>query len=241
LFRLPGDPDDPMLQNTLAGLQSRVQMNNIIQQQLAAGGPNVQSQLQQNIRAGQDQLNDWKNLLTLKGAGNNNDLVPEGFKPNNQKTKSFFKRLEYGFNFQSQKATNFFPVTSDIGLSIGYKLSDNGVAGIGASYKLGLGRGWNNINFTSQGIGLRSFIDWRIKGSFWVSGGYEQNYKKAFSDFGQLKDLNAWQQSGLLGLTKKYKVGRKYNGKLQLLWDFLSYQQVPATTPLIIRIGFSLK
>jgi hypothetical protein len=49
--------------------------------------------------------------------------MPE-FKPNTQKTKSFLKRLEYGANFQTQKATNFFPAVSDLGLSLGYKFSD---------------------------------------------------------------------------------------------------------------------
>jgi hypothetical protein len=167
--------------------------------------------------------------------------MPEGFKPNNQKTKSFWKRLELGTNTQSQKSTSFFPATSDLGLSLGYKLNDKSVVGIGASYKLGWGRGWNHIKFTSEGAGLRSFVDCKLRGSFWISGGYEANYKTAFNRIDELKTFNAWQQSGLLGLSKVVNIKTKFfsKTKLQLLWDFLSYEQVPRTQALLFRVGYN--
>jgi len=42
LFRLPGDPADPTSPISFAGLQTRTQVNAIIQQQLLAGGPAAQ-------------------------------------------------------------------------------------------------------------------------------------------------------------------------------------------------------
>ena len=169
--------------------------------------------------------------------------MPEGFKPNEQKTKSFLQRLEYGTNLQTVKASSFFPTTTDVGLSVGYKLNDKSVIGIGGSYKLGLGRGWDAIKFSSEGMGLRSYIDWKIKGSFWISGGYDMNYHTAFSNFDQLKDRNAWQRSGLLGLSKMVSVKSKFfkKTKAQLLWDFLSQQQVPRTQAVIFRINYNFK
>ncbi|MEI9912121.1 MAG: hypothetical protein WDO71_22195 [Bacteroidota bacterium] len=256
LFRMPGDDLSSFggVGGGLAGLQTRSQVNNLIQQQIAAGGANVQAQFRQNMQEAQSRMNELKEKV-LKASPLGGGLVeadgemPEGFKPNDQKTKSFFKRLEYGTNFQTQKATNFFPVTSDIGLSLGYKLNDKSVIGIGASYKMGVGRGWNDIRITNQGAGLRSFIDWKIKGSFWVSGGYEQNYKSQLSGvlmaapFGGGRERAAWQQSGLIGLSKVVSLRTKFfkKTKLQLLWDFLSYQQIPATQPLVFRIGYSIK
>jgi hypothetical protein len=241
LFRMPGDPNDPISQAGMAGLQTRAQVNNLIQQQIASGGPNAQAQFQQNVQDAQSQINQLKNKITKSGSGNSDDIVPDGFKPNQQKTKGFWKRLEYGTNFQSQKATNLFPVTSDIGLSVGYKLNDRSVIGIGTSYKLGWGSGWNHIELSNQGIGLRSYVDWKIKGSFWLSGGYEQNYKTAFNDFEQLKDKSAWQSSGLIGVSKVVSMKMKFfkNTKLQLLWDFLSYQQAPKTQPIVFRVGYN--
>ena len=241
LFRLPGDPNDPLSQANLGGLQTRTQVNGLIQQQLAAGGPNAQQQFQQNVQAAQAQINQLKEKISQHGGGNSDDIMPEGFKPNNQKTKSFWKRVELGTNTQTQKATNFFPVTSDLGVSLGYKLNDRSIIGIGASYKLGWGRGWNHIKFTSEGAGLRSFIDWKLKGSFWITGGYETNYKTSFNNIEQLRDMNAWQQSGLIGLSKVVSVKSKFfkKTKLQVLWDILSYKQKPVTQPIVFRVGYN--
>ncbi|MBL0335906.1 MAG: hypothetical protein IPP73_11580 [Chitinophagaceae bacterium] len=243
LFRLPGDPSDPANSISLTGLQTRVQVNALIQQQIASGGPNAQAQFQQNVQAAQSQLNQLKSQMMRFGSGNSDDIMPEGFKKNDQKTKAFLKRLEYGTNIQSQRASNFFPVTSDIGLSIGYKLNDHSIIGIGASYKLGWGRDFRHISLSSQGLGLRSYIDIKLKGSFWISGGYEQNYKSAFSDFAVLKDRNAWQTSGLIGLSKQMSLKTKLfkKTKIQLLWDFMSYGQIPRAQPIIFRINYNLK
>jgi hypothetical protein len=243
LFRLPEDPNDPTYVASLAGLQTRVQVNNLIQQQFVAGGPNAQSQLGQGIRQTQSQMDQLKSKLMQFGKGSSDDIMPEGFKPNSQKTKSFLRRLEYGTNFQAQRSTNLFPATTDLGLSVGYRLNDKSIVGIGASYKVGLGRGWNNMELSSQGAGLRSYVDWKLKGSIWISGGYEMNYKSEFKNIDQLKNLTAWSQSGLLGLSKVFDVKSKFfkKTKLQLLWDFLSYQQVPRTQAILFRIGYGFK
>ena len=241
LFRMPGDPNDPNYTASLAGLQTRVQVNALVQQVVAGAGPNGMQQFRQQMQSAQGQINQLKNKIMKGGGSSSDDIMPEGFKPNDQKTKSFLKRLELGTNIQTQKSTNFFPTTSDIGLSVGYKLNDKSVIGLGASYKLGLGNGWQHIKFSSEGIGLRSYIDWKFKGNFWISGGYEMNYKTAFYNFYQLKDLNAWQQSGLLGISKSVPIKSKFfkKTKLQLLWDFLSYEQRPRTQPFVFRIGYN--
>src|SRR6202012_132654 len=96
----------------------------------------------------------------------------------------------------------------------------------GLGFNIGWGSDISHINLTAQGVDLRSFLDLKIKGSTWASGGFEMNYQNAINTIKALKDCSAWQQSGLVGLTKKYTVG-KQNCSMQLLWDFLSYEQVP--------------
>jgi hypothetical protein len=86
---------------------------------------------------------------------------------------------------------------------------------------------------------LRSYIDIKLKGSIWITGGYEQNYMQGFDKIPVLNDYSKWQQSGLMGLSKKYKVGKKI-GNMQLLWDFLSYEQAPQTQALKFRVGYTL-
>jgi hypothetical protein len=240
LFRLPGDPNDPLAQANLAGLQTRAQVSNLIQQQVSSGGSNAQWQVQQNMQAGQAQLDQLKSKVTKLGGSSSDADMPDGFRPNEQRKKSFLKRLEPGTNFQSQHASGFFPTTSDLGVSLGYKLNDKSIIGIGGSYKMGWGRNIRHMKISHQGVGLRSFIDWKIKGSFWLTGGYEMNYRSEFHQIDELKDLDAWQRSGLIGVSKLIPLKTKMfkNTKVQLLWDFLSERQVPRTQAVVFRVGY---
>jgi hypothetical protein len=224
----------------LAGLQTRVNVQNIMTQRISAGGTggvNPQQYLQQQMQAAQSQLNAIKDKINRYGGGSSDMTMPD-FKPNSQKTKSFLKRLEYGFNVQGQRGTSFLPVTWDLGLHMGYKISDNKTAGIGLSYKLGVGNGIRDLHFTHQGIGMRSYVDIKAKGSLWITGGMEYNYLSEFKKFEEIKNLDVWQQSALMGITKKYKIGKKQS-KMQLLYDFLADKQVPKGQALKFRIGWS--
>ncbi len=240
LFRFSNDVNAPFNTASLGGLQTRTQVNSFIQQQTGTG---VAAQLQQVLHGAQSKLEELKNKINKPGPGNNGAGMPESFKLNSQKTKTFLQRLELGTNIQSQKANGFFRATSDFGLSLGYKLNDKSILGIGASYKIGWGNDIRHISITHQGVGLRSFLDWKIKGSFWLSGGYEMNYGNEFKRLGVLKDLKAWRQSGLLGVSKVISLKTKFftKTKVQLFWDFLSYEQVPRTQPIVFRIGYAIK
>lgn len=240
LFPSPAGMDPANSTASFAGLQSRADVQTMLQQRLGAG-TNAQQYVQQQMQGAQTQMQDLKNKLQQykQGSYSNGEAEMPDFKVNQQKTKSFFERIEWGSNMQTTKGNLYFPVTSDIGVSAGYKLSDKSIIGIGASYKIGLGKSWQNINITHQGAGLRTFVDIKLKGSFWISGGGELNYRNEFKRIEVLKDMNAWQQSALLGISKKYKVGRKFKGNAQLLYDFLWKQQQPRTQAVVFRVGYN--
>lgn len=214
----------------LTGFQTRANLQGQLQQRF--GGNTGMQHIQDQMQAGTAELAKIKNKL--KAAGITDDLAPAaskaegGFTPNNQKTKSFLQRLEYSLNVQTQRPNNLLPVTSDLALNAGYRINDKSTIGIGAGYKLGWGNGFKEIRLSSQGLGLRSYVDYKLKGSFWLSGGYEKNYQHEFTKLSELNNLDAWQASGLIGIMKKYKIGKKTNN-LQLFWDFLSYKQKPVT------------
>jgi hypothetical protein len=241
LFRLP---DNYGTMESMAGLQVRADVMRQLQSQINAGGPNAQALFQQNLSEAQNQLNQLKAKVNEVGGSNSETEIPD-FKPNDQKTKSFAKRLEYGLNFQSQQTQYIFPAITDIGLSVGYKLNQNSVIGIGLSGKLGLGTGFDNIQFSAQGIGLRSFLDYKIKNNLYITGGYEQNYfsqaDAATTTSRPTADLyngRAWRESGLIGITKKYQVGKR-KASLQLLWDFLRPKQFEGSLPIQFRVGYN--
>lgn len=241
LFNVSGTSSNPVA--SLTGLQSRAFLNQNLTERFGSG-PGVISELGSNLQDAQQQLNELKNQALKLGEGSigNGDAdLPKNFKPNSQKTKSIFQRLEYGTNIQSQKAGRFFPVTSDIGLSLGYKLHDNSSVGVGMSYKIGFGNGFKNFKLSHQGMGLRSYVDYKIKSGIYLAGGYELNYRNMIKSIIELQNYSAWQKSGLVGLSKKYKAGKKLKGNIQVLWDFLSSQQVPKTETIIFRIGYNIK
>ncbi|OJW55683.1 MAG: hypothetical protein BGO55_03855 [Sphingobacteriales bacterium 50-39] len=238
LFNLPGG--NPSAPQAIAGLQTRDQVGGLISQQVAAAGSAGVPSIQGNIQAAQSKFNSYKDKLLQAGGGNSNQDAPD-FRPNGQRTKTFWRRVEYGANFQTTK-NNYFPTTTDFGLSAGYKLSDRSTIGIGASYKLGWGSDIQHIAFTSQGVGLRSYLDIKIKGSFSATGGFEYNYATPFQSMQQLRQWSRWSKSGLVGVAKtvsmKSRVFKKT--RVAVLWDFLSYQQVPKTQAVLFRIGYAL-
>ncbi len=242
LFRMPGDPDNPGAVANLAGLQTRAQVNALIQQQITAGGPNAQAQFQQNLQSAQGQLSQLKDKVMNMGGGSSDMEMPEGFRANQMRTKSFLQRLEYGTNFQSQRSNGWLPVTSDLGFSLGYKLNGKSIIGLGASYKLGWGQNIQHIRLSHQGAGARSFLDWKLKGAWWISGGFEMNYRSEIRNIDQLKNYSAWQQSGLIGVSRSVPIKTKFlkSTKLAVLVDLMSKRQVPSTQLLLIRFGYSL-
>ena len=238
LFRLPGN--DPVSSVApIPGLQTRASIQLDMLQRFGSG-PDVSRAMQQNIQSAQAQINQLKDKISKLG-GDKSDMDMPDFKPNSQKVKSFWSRVELGANVQSIRGNSYFPVTSDLGLSAGYKLNDRSVAGIGMSYKMGWGQNIRHIKLTHEGVGLRSFFDIKLKGSFYATGGFEYNYQQPFNSTRQRNGFQNWQQSGLIGMSKMIAVKSKVfkKTKVQLLWDCLSYRQIPRAQPIKFRIGYN--
>ena len=239
LFSTPTDPSS--LQNNLQGLQTRNIVNQVLQQRLSANGSSNPSQfLQQQAAAAKEQINNLKNRLNSLSGGSDDIQMPN-YKPNTQKRKSFLKRLEYGGNVQFGKTTTYIPSTSDIAFNVGYKINDKSVFGIAASYKAGLGNGLSDIRISHQGIGFRSYLDWKIKKNYFISGGYEKNHFSQFQSVRQLVEVADWQSSALLGISKRYKISKKIKGNIQILYDFLYREHHPISQPFVYRIGYIFK
>ena len=233
LFGLPGNYGSTQ---SLQGLQTRSSVQNMIQSTIASGGPNAQQTIAKNMQQAQAELNKLKDKVIQAGGGTSSEIEIPDFKAKSQRSKLFFQRLEYGGNYQFIKNNSYLPSMADLAFTIGYKLSEKKVLGIGAAYKIGFGNDISHIKLTNQGVGLRSYLDMKLKKSFWVTGGYEQNYLPRLLQTSV--SGTAWQQSGLLGLTKKMKVGKK-TSNIQLLWDFLSYQQLQKTPAIKFRVGYT--
>lgn len=255
-------PDNYGTPQALAGLQTRADVMQIIQQQLPVantGGANGNpaQYLQQQMQQAQGELTKLKDKLSELGisSGGSGDMAMPNFKPNKQKTKSFLQRIELGTNIQTRRATDYFPTSTDFAFTAGYKLSDKSIIGIGLSGKMGWGKSWNQIKFTAEGIGFRSFAEWkapdlfktnsRFMASLWFTAGAELNYTKTVESLAVFKNYSNWTKSALAGLSKKYtmnsplKKGKKIQGSMQVLYDFLYNKHVPPTPAFVWRVGYN--
>lgn len=224
-----GDPSQ-----ILEGLQTRSRVEQLIQQRLG-NDPAARQAITQQIDEARGKLNELKDKFPdLDNAGE----MPD-FKPSPMKNKSLFQRLEFGANIQFQKSNQYFPTTADIAGQVGYKFHKNGVLGVGAAYKLGMGTGWSHVVITHQGMGIRSFVDWKLKGTFFVNGGLEKNRVTTISQLSAIPAWSGWQSSALLGISKKYKVSSKVKGNIVLLYDFLAKQNPATTSPIKLRLGYN--
>ena len=255
MFSLPGAEtveagSAAVSEANIQGLQTSASINEVLQDRFGSNRSMVSQALQQGGRSKgglqnpisvlKDQVSHYASGSVGNGNRNDGERMLD-FKPNSQKTKRFIQRLEVGMNVQTQRARSFFPATSDLGLSIGYKLNERSVIGVGGAYKMGWGRDIRHVSISHQGVGGRSFFDYKLKGNFWLLGGWEMNYRREFRNIDVLKDYSAWQKSALLGVSKKYQIGSKMKGNLQMLYDALWKQQTPRTQPITFRLGYGLK
>ncbi|PUZ22954.1 hypothetical protein DCC81_21300 [Chitinophaga parva] len=227
LFNLQGAAGS----QSLAGLQTRNAVGQVIQQRLAGADASA-------VTGQMDAARGQLQTLRDKYAGLNSAGEMPDFKPKELKTKSLRQRLEFGANTQFEKSSRFFPTTADIAGQVAYKFSKNGSVGMGASYKLGMGT-YNHVQFTSQGMGVRSFLEWRIKQSLYANGGFEENYTIPFASLSNLYSLNQWIGSALLGISKKIQLNSKLKTNVMLLYDFLWASHSPTTQPLLLRMGYN--
>jgi|688.fasta_scaffold05290_13 hypothetical protein len=221
----------------IAGLQNRRSITSLIESKYSGLQNNSRELINQHINDAQNELERLKargkDLLVKSEA-----TKLDNFKPNPYKSKTFFQRLEFGGNLQFTKSSIAVPKIANIAITIGYNLSSNSIIGFGLNYKLGIGT-IDKFNFSNEGIGLRNFIDWKLKGQLFVSGGIEMNHYVSFNSLAQLRDIQKWKTSAVLGLTKKYRINSKIKGSIQLLYDFLHNTKQPWTSPFISRFGYT--
>lgn len=220
----------------LDGLQTRSQVAQFIQQRLGNDPAGRQAAAQQLEEAG-GRLNQLKDKFPVL---DNTADIPD-FRPDPMKTKSLLQRLEPGGNIQFQRSGNYYPATSDIAGQIGYRFHRNGTIGIGVTYKLGLGVRWNDITISHQGVGVRAYVDWMLKGIFFVNGGFEENHVSVDRHTDRFADWSGWQGSALLGMSMKYKVNAKLKGNIALLYDVLAVRNVPPGSSLKLRFGYHFR
>ncbi len=238
-------PQNYEVAEALQGLQSREYMQTMMQGKIASGMEDARQAVSKNIQLAEAELNKLKEKV-IKKSGNTAEINMPDFKPNTQKTKTFLQRIEYGSDMQFARTSSILPATSDLAITVGYKLNDRSTVGLGASYKVSLGN-IQRIRISNEGAGARSYLNWRLKKQFFISSGYEMNYFTTFQANSNARPSSGsnfkrtWQQSALFGLTKKININSGFlkSTNVQVLYDFMGSRNSPATQSLLFRIGYN--
>ena len=233
------------------GYQTKRQVNEQLQQKFGSNLGGIQQSMGKQISDYQDKLKELKAATgTLKQSKQSlrqlKNINKPSFRVNPMRGLPFSKRIEKQWNFQTNRATvDGKPALLQLSAMAGFKHTPKLTYGAGVATAIGLGRNWNNIQFSFEGLGVRTFAEWQWQYGIGAYAGYERMFKQAvFSKTNEtipsIKEnahsTNQYNESILIGLTKRYRINDKMNGSIQILYD-IWYKEKGLRTPIQIRIS----
>lgn len=233
------------------GYQTRQQLSANLQQHFGKNLGAVQTQMRSQIAAWQSEaqgtiieVKDTKNSLQSA----KNRLKP-GFKVNPMRSLPFWQRIEKSYTLQTARASadGSKPAMLEMSGMAGYRQTQTLSAGIGVALDVGLGQDWSHIKFSFQGLGLRSYVQWKgLPYEFGLYGGYERLYK-GYAFWGRnsnstgvelipenIHNTFIYSDAVVVGLTKTYKINNRWNGAIQLLYD-IWWKEKNLNSPIVLR------
>ena len=129
----------------------------------------------------------------------------------------------------------------------GFKHTPRLSYGVGLATSIGLGKNWNNIRFTFEGLGLRTYAQYKVIWGIGVYVGYERMFKSVvftgkdantveYNKKENQHNTRQYSEAVILGLMKDYRINEKWNGSLQVLYD-VWWKEKGLNNPIIIRIA----
>ena len=246
------------------GYQTKGMVSKALQEKFGDNLDKVQQQLGKQLQAYQEEINkatakakeaksfysDTKNqAITLK---NNLKTGKPSFK-NPMRGVPFLLRWQPRYDFQTTKAMNSRPAMLNLSAGLAYKQTPKLKMGVGIAADFGLGKDWQHLKLSYEGISLRAFVDYDMIFGVAVEGGYERIFRPAnrsyLGDYGDTpnptesnkdiihKTFGSQQQAAYLGLMKSYRINSKWNGTFMIGYNLL-WQQYGLRTPVLVRIGW---
>ncbi|MCS4165186.1 hypothetical protein [Sphingobacterium sp. BIGb0116] len=164
----------------------------------------------------------------------------------------FWQRWEYQYNLQTQRASpnGQKPVMLQAGLNAAYRHSPRISIGIGLDASLGLGRDWQHLKLSYEGLTGRVFLDGQLIWGISLQGGYEKSLKPLNRPYVQLQErygnasnvrtaMGLLQDAVYIGLMKTYRINRNQQGTFLIGYNFLN-DKTGINSPWIIRLGYKI-
>ena len=151
------------------------------------------------------------------------------------------KRLRLGGNLQVQPAD---PIKIDLSPELRYALLPRWTVAAGGVYRMGIQvDDFPRHLFRRQAVyGLRTAGEWRALAGFSLRAEWERLRTAASSSVSSEQSSHQWVSAAWLGLVKHYRISRKVQGSVQLLYNLMHDPLTsPHPHPYVIRLGFQLQ
>ena len=247
------------------GYQTKGMVGQALQKQFGGNFDKARQQLSQQLSAYQkelskatDKANEAKSLFgdTKKSATHLKHSLQHIQKPafrNPIRGVPFLLRWQPRYDFQTTRAMDSRPAMLNLSAGLAYKQTPKLKMGMAIAADIGLGKDWQHLKLSYEGISLRAFADYEMIFGIAIEGGYERAFRPANRPYLQneatdptqteansniiQKAFGNLQQAAYLGLGKSYHLNKKWNGTFMLGYNFL-YQKYGLRTPLMIRVGW---
>jgi hypothetical protein len=228
---LPAKPQNP------DRMQPRRLVRDMMQSSASDIDPDAARLIGDAGREANDVLDKLRSRSATFGCLDNAAQMPR-FTPNPYKTKSFFERIDVGFNLRFDSRTRFLPASGVAGVQASFRFDTRFSIGALADYRFGTGE-VKNIRLSHAGYGFGAFAGYRIWKGLGIQTGYERS-RRAETETNEIRYPAAWYSSALAGLTWEYGIGKKLKGTVAVLFDALYRRHTPQTNALQWRMGWNL-
>jgi hypothetical protein len=219
----------------MTGYQTKAQVQAMLPQNAPGISPDVKAQLINNMQSGLTKFTELRDekpdLSMLKDKPN--------FKVNPFKGIPLRKRLVPGFTFQPEIKKMNEPFIIDLGITLGFKLTERLTPIIGVTTKAGFGKDIYHIAFSYEGIVAKAGLDTKLCYGFSLQGWYEATWRPYPTYLSKENHPTNYPQPSLIaGICNTYKISKKVNGTFMIGYDFFYNKHTPYTSPWVIRLGW---
>ncbi|WP_343560944.1 hypothetical protein [Sphingobacterium sp.] len=254
------------------GFQTKSSVNAALEQQFGSQLQQVQQQAARQVQDFSKQLGVEKQLNKVRGATQKVKDVRNEVQDAQGKIKQarqgirnpkedlnnpmrgipFWKRWEYQYTLQTQRASadGQKPVMLQAGINAAFRYSPRISLGVGVDGSLGLGRDWQHLKLSYEGVTGRVFLDGKLIWGISLQGGYEKilrplnrPYVAIQERYGNASNVHTamglLQDAAYIGLMKTYRISRNQQGTFLLGYNFLN-DKSGINSPWIIRLGYKI-
>jgi hypothetical protein len=169
---------------------------------------------------------------------NSNDLST-GIKEKSLKGRPLRERWVIGGNFN---IVNISPLMIDLAPQFGYRVNKRFQVGVSGVYRVKFVDSVRVSNAVPSNVyGYSVFTTYRVILNFFAYAEFERTTSAAKSQVNDAKSESIWINNALVGIGRQFKIHKKVNGSILLLWNPLHVNgKSPYHEAFVIKTGFQL-